>query len=166
MKQRWLWLALAWCPLLALSEPARPAAPPRPAPPRSPPALALLPGRRLPPCPHHTADSVSLVDLAEGKVLAERPCGRRPAAVACSRDGRRAAVSNLWSGTLSLFEVGAAGLRPLGEVAVGHLPRGLAFAPDGRTLYVTLAGADEVAEVNWAARKPTRRWPAPRQPRR
>src|SRR3954467_5649088 len=65
---------------------------------RSPLDLALVADGRLALTANHTADSVSLIDLEAGKVLIEQPCGRRPAGVACSRDGRRAAVSNLWSG--------------------------------------------------------------------
>src|SRR4051812_3879571 len=133
---------------------------PRPAraePHRSPADLALLPGGRALTA-NHGSDSLSLVDLAAGKVLAEAPCGRRPVAVACSADGRRAAVSNLWSGTLSLFAMDGPALRPAGRVAVGPFPRGLAFAPGGQ-LYAAVAGSDEVVTVDWSSRKVTRRRP-------
>jgi cytochrome c peroxidase len=148
---------LAAC-LLAAREPAG-----RQGPHRSPIDLALLPGGRLALTANHTADSVSLVDLADGKVLAEQPCGRRPATVTCAPDGRLAAVSNLWSGTLSLFVVEGEALKPAGTLTVGALPRGLVFASN-KTLYVALAGADEVVEVDVPAGKVVHRWPAPREP--
>lgn len=167
MSPRWYWLLLAVCPLLALAESPRPGGKPAPPEPhRSPADVALLPGGRLALAANHTADSVSLVDLADGKALAELPCGRKPAGVAASADGRRAAVSNLWSDSLSLFEIDGVKLRSLGEVAVGHQPRGVAFAADGRSLFVALAGADEVAQLDWAKREVVRRLPAPREPRR
>jgi DNA-binding beta-propeller fold protein YncE len=138
----------------------------RPEPHRSPADVAVLPGGRLALTANHTSDSASLVDLAGGKMLAEHACGHKPAAVACSPDGRRAAVSNLWSGTLTLLEVGDKAIAAAGTVAVGAQPRGLAFAPDGDSVYVALAGADEVAQVGWRARKVLRRWSAPTEPRR
>src|SRR5947208_3454659 len=85
---------------------------------RSPADLALLPGGRRALTANHTSDSLSLVDLAAGRVLAEASCGRRPAAVACSPDGRWAAVSNLWSGSLSLFEMDGTAIKPAGQVNV------------------------------------------------
>src|SRR6516165_5261355 len=63
---------------------------------RSPCDLAVLPGARRVLTANHTADSVSLIDVAAGKVIAEQRCGRRPSAVAVTPDGKRAAVSNLW----------------------------------------------------------------------
>jgi YVTN family beta-propeller protein len=125
----------------------------------------VLPGARRVLTANHTADSVSLIDVAAGKVIAEQRCGRRPSAVAVSADGKRAAVSNLWSGSVTLLDIGDDSLRPAGEVAVGAQPRGAVFAPDG-TLYVAVAGADEVVAVDAKARKVVRRWPAPREPRR
>jgi cytochrome c peroxidase len=107
---------------------------------------------------------VSLVDVREGKILAELCCGRKPSAVAVARDGKRAAVSNLWSGSVTLLEIGDTSLKAAGEVAVGPLPRGLAFAPDGEALYVAVAGADEVVSVDVKRRRVARRWPAPREP--
>jgi cytochrome c peroxidase len=131
------------------------------APHRSPIDLALLPdGRAL--TANHTADSVSLIDLAHGAVLAEARCGHKPSAIACSQDGERAAVSNLWSGTVSLYQIDKASLTPCGEIAVGPLPRGVVFAPDGGTFFVALA--DEVAQCDWKARQVTRRLAAPREP--
>ncbi|HEV3259412.1 MAG TPA: cytochrome c peroxidase [Gemmataceae bacterium] len=130
---------------------------------RSPVDLAVLPDSRRALTANHTADSVSLVDLTAGTVLAEQACGRKPAAVACSRNGRRAAVSNLWSGTVTLLEVQKTALKPVGQAAVGPFPRGLAFAPDGRSLYVAVN--DGIARLDWESRKVTRRWPAPREPR-
>ncbi|HMF14981.1 MAG TPA: hypothetical protein VKE94_21845 [Gemmataceae bacterium] len=129
---------------------------------RSPIDIALLPdGRAL--TANHTSDSVSLVNLETGKVLAEVSCDRKPSAVACSLDGKRAAVSNLWSGTVCLFHVERSSLQPAGRIAVGSLPRGIVFSPDGATLHVAVA--DEVVRCNWNEKKVTLRLPASREPR-
>jgi YVTN family beta-propeller protein len=159
-------IALALLGFLILETvPARPA-PPRPSEPhRSPYDLAVLPDGRRVLTANQTADSVSLVDATSGKVLSERSCGRQPSAIAISRDGKLAAVSNLGSSSLSLFVVHDTELKALGESAVGPLPRGLAFAADG-TLYVAVAGSDEVVSIDAKTRKVTHRWPAPREPRR
>ncbi len=131
---------------------------------RSPVDVALLPGGRLALTANHTADSVSLVDLPAGKVLAELPCGRRPVAVACSPDGRHVAVSNLWSGTLSLFEVEGTTIKPAGVLSVGIQPRGLVFSAKGQ-VFLALSGSDEIAVLDWKRRQIVQHWPAPREPR-
>src|SRR5271166_918927 len=89
---------------------------------RSPCDLALLPGGRLALTANQTSDSASLVDLVAGKVLDEIACGRRPAAVACSADGRRAAISNLWSGTVTVLAVDGQHLRSACCIDVGPQP--------------------------------------------
>lgn len=161
----WLWLALILCPWCTRAE--RPAvSAPATEPHRSPVDLTVLPNGRHALTANHTADSVSLLDLTAGKVLAELPCGRKPAGVASSPDGQRAAVSNLWSGTITLLEVRDASLRPLATLAVGAGPRGVVFAPDGQSLYVALSVAGEVVQVEWATGKIPRRWAAPGEPRR
>ena len=53
---------------------------------RSPIDIALIGAGRRALVANHSADSVSLVDLDQGKVLAETPCGRKPAAIAVSSD--------------------------------------------------------------------------------
>jgi DNA-binding beta-propeller fold protein YncE len=131
---------------------------------RSPVDVALLPGGRLALTANHTADTLSLVDLRAGAVLAELPCGRRPVAVACSADGKHAAVSNLWSGSLSLFDLDGTNIKAAGVLSVGIQPRGLVFSRKGQ-LFVELSGSDEIAVLDWASRKIARRWPAPREPR-
>ncbi|HWG41705.1 MAG TPA: c-type cytochrome [Gemmataceae bacterium] len=148
--------------LFLLSPRVHPA--PREEPHRSPVDVVLLPGGRLALTANHTADSLSLVDISAGKVLAELSCGRKPVAVACSPDGRHAAVSNLWSGTLSLFDLDGTTIKPAGTLQIGIEPRGLVFTAKGR-LYAALAGNDEVIAIDWASRKITQRWPAPREPR-
>jgi YVTN family beta-propeller protein len=167
MKKSWSWLALTLGSVALCAGRLLWSAPePRPQPHRSPADLVLLPGGARALTANQTSDSVSLVDLAAGKVLAEQACGHKPAGVACSADGRRAAVSNLWSGTLTLLNVQEKALQSAGDVAVGSQPGGLVFAPDGGSLYVALGGTNEVAQVDWQTRKVLRRWPAPADPRR
>ena len=151
MKKLWFWLALALCPLCPCGDRIQRSATaaPRAELHRSPIDVVVLPDGCRALTANHTSDSVSLIDLAQGKVLAELSCGRKPAGVACSADGRRAAVSNLWSGTLTLVEVKDAALERAGEVQAGSQPRGLVFAPDGNSLYVALAGANEVVQIDW-----------------
>src|SRR5215831_18056217 len=77
---------------------------------RSPFNIALLTDTRALTA-NHTADSISLIDIECGQVLDEKQCGRKPSAIACSPDGRFGAVSNLWSGTVSLFDVQESSLK-------------------------------------------------------
>jgi cytochrome c peroxidase len=131
----------------------------------SPIDLAVFAGGRYALTANHTADSVSLIDLKEGKVLAEQACGRKPCAVAVSPDGRRAAVSNLWSGTVTLLEIDKTTFTAARQVAVGPLPRGLVFSGDGENVYAAVSGADEVVKFDWQNGKVLQHWPAPREPR-
>jgi cytochrome c peroxidase len=139
---------------------------PRPEPHRSPVDVAVLAGGRLAVTANSTADSVSLIDLAEGRVLFEAAVGRKPAGVACSPDGQRAAVSNLWDGTITLLEREGNRLRAAGTVRVGAFPRGLAFGDGGKTLYVAVSGDDAIVAVDWASREVQQCFEAPREPRR
>ncbi len=132
---------------------------------RSPIDLAALPDGKRALTANYTSDTVSLIDLESGKVVRELPCGKKPSAVACSADGRLAAVSNLWSDSVSLFAIDKDALKATGEVRVGPQPRGVVFGNDNRTLYVAVAGNDEVVECDTTERKVTHRWQAPREPR-
>lgn len=133
---------------------------------RSPMDVAVLPGGERAITANHTSDSASLVDLNAGKVLAEIPCGRKPAGVACSPDGKWAAVSNLWSGTVSVLAVSADQLKLETKVEVGWMPRGLVFAADGRSLLVAVAGDHEVVQIDLNTRKIVRTLPAATEPHR
>src|SRR5579859_1460700 len=126
MTKPWLLIAIALTIPSFVSITTRPtdAAPPA-AVHRSPCDIALFPGGRLALTANHTSDSASLVDVVTGKVLDEQSCGRKPAGVACAADGRRAAVSNLWSGTLTLLEAANDSLQAVGEMKIGAMPRGL-----------------------------------------
>lgn len=166
MMRRWYWLALGLCVLAPLAGALHSAPEARSERHRSPLDLAVLADGRRVLTANHTADSASLVDLEHGRVLAEHACGHRPAGAACSADGRRAAVSNLWSGTVTLLAIEGDTLRSAGEVAVGSLPRGLVFAPDGGSVYVAVGGGNEVVQLDWTSRSVVRRWPAPAEPRR
>jgi DNA-binding beta-propeller fold protein YncE/cytochrome c peroxidase len=125
----------------------------------------VLPDNRLVLTANQAADTVSLVDIRLGKVVAEQPCGRRPVGLACSPDGRHAAVSNLWSASISFYRLQDRALKPEGSLTVGAFPRGLVFSPDGAVLFAAISGTDEVLAIDRAARKVRRRWTAPRDPR-
>jgi DNA-binding beta-propeller fold protein YncE len=168
----WVGVAGVLCSLGAMvlhaPEPVRGKDPPparKGQPHRSPSDLTVLPSQDRVLTANQGADTVSLVDLKAGKVLDEQPCGRRPVAVACSPDGKWAAVSNLWSGNITFFEIRSGSLKAAGTLAVGAFPRGLVFAPDGKTLYAAVGGADEVAVIDVPGRKVVHRWPAAREPR-
>src|SRR5437588_10633775 len=53
---------------------------------RSPIDVAIVPGGKYALTANHTSHSVSLIELASGKVVAEESCGQKPSALACSRD--------------------------------------------------------------------------------
>ena len=80
MRSPWLWLALVLSVVGAGFGRVLQSAPEsKPEPHRSPLDVVVLPDGRRAVTANHTADSVSLIDLAPGKVLAELPCGKKPA---------------------------------------------------------------------------------------
>src|SRR5262249_48521826 len=88
--------------------------------PRSPTGLALLPGGRFALTANRTANSVSLVDLDTGQVLADQAVGQQPIAVAVSREGTRAAVACWWSGTVTLLDLTNHRFHEIATVPVGR----------------------------------------------
>ncbi|MBX6314921.1 MAG: beta-propeller fold lactonase family protein [Isosphaeraceae bacterium] len=132
---------------------------------RSPIALALsADGTRLLSA-NQTAGSVSLVDVAAGKVLHEVSTGDKPAGVALSRDGRRGVVTHWYGYDLAILAVGPERLEVVGRVAVGPEPRGVCLAPDGRTAYVAVGVANEVVRIDLESRQVTGRLTVGREPR-
>ena len=132
---------------------------------RSPVALALsVDGKRLLTA-NQTADSVSLVDTASGRVLDEVKTGEKPAGVAIASDGRRAVVAHWYGYDLAVIEVGGDKLKVGGRVEVGPEPRGVAISGDGATAYVAVGVENEVVRVDLDGRKVTGRIGVGREPR-
>jgi YVTN family beta-propeller protein len=145
--------------------PADDSAPSSAEPHRSPIALTLSSnGSRLLSA-NQTSDSVSLVDVESGKVLAEVKTGEKPAGVAIAPDGRRAAVTHWYGYDLAILEVGPESLKVVGRVEIGPEPRGVAIAKDGKTAYVALGVSNEVVRVDLDAAKVSGRLEVGREPR-
>jgi YVTN family beta-propeller protein len=116
---------------------------------RSPVDLALTPDERFLLTANRTSGTVSLVEIASGSIRDEVPCGRWPAAIALSPDGRRAYVTSQYTGELRVFDVADDGLKAAGQVDLGRFePRGVAVTADGRTAYVALSSGAAVAVVD------------------
>src|SRR5262245_12327042 len=143
----------------------RAAAPPAPAvPDRSPVDLALTRDGRWLLTANQTSGTASLVRLADGAVVQEVACGKRPSAVALTPDDRTALVSATHDGELVFLDREEGLLRKSGSLRLGFEPRGIAVTADGKLAYVALTAAASVAVVDVAARKelariPTGRWP-------
>ncbi len=72
---------------------------------RSPVDVALEPGGQWLVTANETANSVSLVRTADGRLLDEIPCGTHPADVEITSDGSRILVSGAWSGDVTILTV-------------------------------------------------------------
>ncbi|MFC9125910.1 beta-N-acetylglucosaminidase domain-containing protein [Streptomyces sp. NPDC057099] len=97
------------------------------------------------------SNTVSVIDVAQGKVTATVPVGKVPAGLALTPDGRTLWVANYTDGTVQ--PVDTASLTPGAPVQVGNGPENLAITPDGRTLYVPNIKDDTVTPVDLTTRK-------------
>ncbi|HUG90167.1 MAG TPA: c-type cytochrome [Planctomycetaceae bacterium] len=144
---------------------------------RSPLAVAVSPDGRWCATANHTSDSVSLVDLKAGRVVAEHACGRGPVDLAWI-DDRRLLVSLLHDDAVAVLELrnGEAGLQlaTSASIPVGDEPRGIALAPERAEggnesrvsrAFVAISGQDEIAVLDLASQKVTTRIPVGGQPR-
>lgn len=99
-----------------------------------------------------TSGTLSVVDL-KTSAAKEIAVGLAPSAVALSPDERTLAVANGHSDTVSLVDTATLSRKDVAiptwpPTQAGSQPVGLAFAPDGRRLYVACAGNNAVAVLS------------------
>jgi len=95
-------------------------------------------------------NTVSVVDLAAGKLIATIATGRYPHGLRMSPDGREVYVANVQDGTVSVIDTGR--LAETGRIPVGSTPVQVGFTPDGSRAYVSLRDENRVAVIDTATR--------------
>lgn len=103
--------------------------------------------------------SVSVVDIASAKVVAEVETGLHPSALVMSPDAKQLYVANANSDSVSVIDTTTrkvvatldAHIRP--KAPVGSAPNALAIDPDGKTLYVANGADNAVAVIDTVKRK-------------
>jgi YVTN family beta-propeller protein len=121
---------------------------------------------------NETSGSLSLIDLATGKVLDEIAIGEHPTAMAAFPDSNRVALTTTFSGELVTVLIEGERLRVEQRIKVGFEPYGVAVAPSGKEVYVSCVATHEVAVIDLnapedtnhsnnqvVARIATERWP-------
>jgi len=132
------------------------------APYKSPTGIAFGPGGRWAYVTNRTADTLSVIDAATGKVVSEVRVGRGPTGVAASGDGKWVYVANTWDHSVSV--VSAAGHKVVATIKVGFEPIGLVLSRDGKRAYTANYISDDVSVIDTAARKQIARIPVGRAP--
>ncbi len=115
---------------------------------RSPVDLVLTPDETRIVTANQVSNTVSLVDVASGTVVAEASCGERPSNVAITPDGQRVVATASYSGELFVYALSGDRLEQIGSVTLGFEPRGVALSPDGKLAYVALSTASAIAVVD------------------
>jgi YVTN family beta-propeller protein len=115
---------------------------------RYPAGLGLAPDGRFLYVAENLADSLAVMDVATGQVLARYPTERYPYGVAVAGDGT--VYVSAWGGrTVSVFTPSPDGtLRPRLPLHVGRHPSTLLLNRSGTRLFVTSASTDRVAVLD------------------
>ena len=108
------------------------------------------------------SNSLIILDLESGKVLAEIPVGAQPHFVLLSQDDARAYVTNRGADDVSVVDVPAR--RVVATIPVGDEPHEMAINDAGTLLYVANAGTYDVSVVDVAAQREMKRLAASRGP--
>ncbi|MGB3442477.1 MAG: bifunctional YncE family protein/alkaline phosphatase family protein [Actinophytocola sp.] len=118
----------------------------------SPTGLAVTPdGARLVVADQLT-DAATVVDLATGHTNTIT-IGNAPYAVALSKDGRTAYVTNQGGNTVSVLDVRTGTPALLATITVGTHPNQLVLDQTGRTLYVSGGDSDQISVLDTAANR-------------
>lgn len=132
---------------------------------RSPIDLVIGPGEEWLATANQTSDSVSLVRIADGKVLDEKPVGRRPTALVLHPDGKTLLVSTAFDGRVTRLKVENETLVLERVMQLGFEPHGMAITADGKFAYVALAATGMVVELDLQSGEMVRRVEVGRWPR-
>ena len=93
---------------------------------------------------------VSVVDIAQRKVVSEIKTGKSPHGLRMSPDAREIYVANTGDHSVSVIDVASA--REVARVPVGKSPAQVGFTPDGRRVYVSSTIENTVVVVDTARR--------------
>jgi YVTN family beta-propeller protein len=93
-------------------------------------------------------NTVSVIDTADGKVVATVPVAAGPHGMAITQDGRTVYVTGDASSALSVIDTATD--RVVKTIEVGTTPNGVALTPDGKLLLVTVYGEDRIAFLDTA----------------
>jgi YVTN family beta-propeller protein len=115
---------------------------------RSPVDLVLSDDGRWLVTVNQTSSSVSLVDVAAGRVVDEVAVGEHPVYGELHPDGKQVLVACAYSGELVRLEVADNRLVRKSSIDVGFHPHGIAVTADGKTAYVATTAASQVAVVD------------------
>ncbi len=100
--------------------------------------------------------SVSVIDLATGKVLSEILVGLHASSINATPDGRFVVVANANSDTMSVIDnssnevVETISTRPDPDLPFGSSPNAHVFSPDGKRLYVSNGTNNAIAVFDFA----------------
>jgi len=119
---------------------------------KGPQGLATTPDGRWLLATVNGEDRLAIVDVASHKVAASVPVPK-PHTVTVSPDGARAYVSSQQPGSFALVVVDLGSRSVAATVPLEKTPRDLEFSPDGRTVYMTLAGVSAVQVLDVASNK-------------
>lgn len=97
------------------------------------------------------SNSVSVIDLAAGKIVKTIPTGGFPHGLRLSPDGQQLFVANVEDGSVSVIDVGT--LEEQARIPVGKAPVQVGFTPDGTRVYVSLRDENKVAVIDRAKRQ-------------
>jgi len=97
-------------------------------------------------------NTVSVVDLAAGAVVATIPVSAGPHGMVAAPDGRTVYMTG--DGSSNLDAIDTAADRVKKTVDIGKSPHGLAISPDGRTLLAAVYGEDKIVFMDTATLAP------------
>lgn len=119
---------------------------------RYPAGIALSPDGRWLYVAENLADSLAVMDVASGRVVARFATERYPYDVVVDTGGT--VYVSAWGGyTVSIFTSAPEGLRPAGSLSVARHPSALALNRDGSRLFVASGSTDHVAVVDTKRRR-------------
>ncbi len=133
---------------------------------RSPYCVAVAPNGRYAATANHTAGSVSLVDLKNGRVVHEHRCGNGPTDVVWV-DDERLLISLRDDDNVALLQLANGRFNTVKTIPVGDEPRGIALhlKSSPPRAFVALAGIDQVAVIDLHSQKVIHRIPVGGIPR-
>jgi YVTN family beta-propeller protein len=108
-----------------------------------------------------SSGTVSIVDLKQGREVAQVQADLHPSDLELSADGRTLYVANANSDTISVIDtvtrqsVNTISVRPDASLPFGSAPNALALSRDGKALYVANGGNNAIAVITLNAAEPS-----------